>query len=174
MIRYYLPLFVFIAISVALLAGLSLEPSRIPSPYINKPAPNFQLNRLDAPTEQKSTADFLGRVWLLNVWASWCVACLQEHPILNRFLKDKVTLIGLNYKDDRQDAQQWLAKWGNPYLLSLSDKSGKTGLDWGVYGVPETFVIDKQGIIRYKYIGPLGRQDIKEIILPLVRTLQAE
>ena len=108
----------------------------------------------------------------MSLWASWCAACLEEHPLLHQFLKDEVKLVGLNYKDETSAAQQWLKKWGDPYALSLYDETGLAGLDWGVYGVPETFVIDRRGVVQYKHIGPLREQDITETLLPLIRTLR--
>lgn len=173
MIRYFLPLAVFILLTIALVVGLKLDPRRVPSPFIGKPAPSFTLSRLGTPEQFVSDKDFLGEIWLLNVWASWCAGCLEEHPLLMEFLRGKVKMVGLNYKDDDDAAQQWLTRWGDPYNFSLSDASGRVGLDWGVYGVPETFVIDEEGIVRYKHIGPLRREDVKETLLPLVRELQA-
>ena len=115
-----------------------------------------------------------GKVWLLNVWASWCVSCREEHPILVELSKSNaVPIVGLNYKDQRDDALQWLDKFGNPYNLSVSDTNGRVGIDFGVYGVPETFVIDKAGVIRYKQIGPVTPQALEQTIMPLVRKLQA-
>ncbi|MGH8719942.1 MAG: DsbE family thiol:disulfide interchange protein, partial [Burkholderiales bacterium] len=111
-------------------------------------------------------------VWLLNVWASWCVSCRDEHPLLLRLAKD-LKIVGLNYKDQRADALAWLKRFGDPYVLSVSDVEGKTGIDYGVYGVPETYVIDPQGVIRYKHIGPITEEAIDNQILPLVKKLDA-
>jgi cytochrome c biogenesis protein CcmG/thiol:disulfide interchange protein DsbE len=130
---------------------------------------------LSAASEQKSfsPADMRGQVWLFNVWASWCVSCREEHPLLVELARaGTVPVIGLNYKDQTPDALQWLAQHGNPYLLSAVDANGNIGIDYGVYGVPETFVIDKQGVIRYKQIGPITPQALQEKILPLVAQLQ--
>ena len=172
--RYLLPLLVFIVLVGFLAVGLTLKPREVPSPLIDKPAPAFSLPLLDAPAQSLSAQDLRGKVWLLNVWASWCVACRQEHPLLVEMSKTgAVPIYGLNYKDKRPDALQWLENFGNPYLQSISDTAGLVGIDYGVYGVPETFVIDKAGVIRHKQIGPVTPQALEQKILPLVRKLQA-
>ena len=172
--RYLLPLAVFVVMLGFLVVGLSLKPHEIPSPLIDKPAPAFSLPTLDAPQQNLSAQDLRGKVWILNVWASWCVACRIEHPLLVEFSKTGVVPIyGLNYKDKREDAIAWLDKFGNPYTRSLSDTEGLVGIDFGVYGVPETFVIDKNGIIRLKQIGPVTPEVLRDEILPLVRKLGA-
>ncbi len=172
--RYLLPLVVFVVMLAFLVVGLSLKPHEIPSPLIDKPAPAFSLPTLDAPQQNLSAQDLRGKVWILNVWASWCVACRIEHPLLVEFSKTGVVPIyGLNYKDKREDATAWLNKFGNPYTRSLSDTEGLVGIDFGVYGVPETFVIDKNGIIRLKQIGPVTPEVLHDEILPLVRKLGA-
>ncbi len=172
--RYLLPLVVFVVMLAFLVVGLSLKPHEIPSPLIDKPAPAFSLPTLDAPQQNLSAQDLRGKVWILNVWASWCVACRIEHPLLVEFSKTGVVPIyGLNYKDKREDATAWLNKFGNPYTRSLSDTEGLVGIDFGVYGVPETFVIDKNGIIRLKQIGPVTPEVLRDEILPLVRKLGA-
>ena len=171
--RYLLPLLVFIALVGFLAVGLKRDPHSIPSPLIDKAAPAFSLPRLDAPTERLSATDLRGQVWLLNVWASWCVACRQEHPLLVELSKTGlVKMYGLNYKDKRDDALGWLQRLGNPYLQSLSDTEGLVGIDYGVYGVPETFVIDKQGVIRHKHIGPVTEEALRDTLLPLVAKLE--
>lgn len=175
MMRFLAPLGLFIVLVVFLGIGLTLNPREVPSPFIDKPAPTFQVPQLSAGAEQKnfSPADMRGQVWLFNVWASWCVSCRQEHPLLVELARaGTVPVIGLNYKDQTPDALQWLAQHGNPYLLSAVDANGNIGIDYGVYGVPETFVIDKQGVIRYKQIGPITPQALQEKILPLVAQLQ--
>jgi len=170
--RYLLPLILFAVLLGFLAVGLKLDPRELPSPLIDKPAPAFSLPLLDAPEKQLALQDLRGQVWLLNVWASWCVACQQEHPLLVEFAKTgAVPVYGLNYKDKRDAAQGWLAKYGNPYTQSLSDTEGLVGIDYGVYGVPETFVIDKAGVIRYKQIGPITPDALRDKILPLVRKL---
>lgn len=175
MLKYLLPLVIFVVMAYFLAVGLKLKPSEIPSPLIGKPAPVFSAARLDNPAQQLATADLQGQVWLFNVWASWCVSCRQEHEVLNQFAQQKaVTLIGLNYKDDPTAAKNWLQQLGNPYDISIMDQDGRIGIDWGVYGVPETFVVDKKGVIRYKFTGPVGVDDIEGKILPLVAQLQAE
>ncbi len=172
--RHLLPLVVFVVMLGFLVVGLSLKPHEIPSPLIDKPAPAFSLPTLDAPQQNLSAQDLRGKVWILNVWASWCVACRIEHPLLVEFSKTGVVPIyGLNYKDKREDAIAWLNKFGNPYTRSLSDTEGLVGIDFGVYGVPETFVIDKNGIIRLKQIGPVTPEVLRDEILPLVRKLGA-
>jgi len=172
--RYLLPLLVFVVLLGFLAAGLSLKPREVPSPLIDKPAPAFSLPVLATPDKQLSLQDMRGKVWLLNVWASWCVACRVEHPLLVELSRTgQVPIYGLNYKDKRDDALGWLAKFGNPYVASLSDTEGLVGIDYGVYGVPETFVIDKSGTIRMKHIGPVTPEVLRDHILPLVKRLEA-
>ena len=170
--RYLLPLGVFIVLAGFLAVGLRLDPREVPSPLVGKPAPAFTLPLLDAPGQTLSTQDLRGKVWLLNVWASWCVACRHEHPLLVELAKSGVVPIyGLNYKDERADAMKWLGQFGNPYTASISDTAGRVGIDFGVYGVPETFVIDKAGVIRHKVIGPITPDALRDEILPLVKKL---
>ena len=172
--RFLLPAIVFALLVGFLAVGLTLNPREVPSPLIDKPAPAFSLPRLDAPEQQLGVADLKGKVWLLNVWASWCVACRQEHPLLVDLSgTGQVPVYGLNYKDKREDALAWLQRFGNPYVASISDTQGLVGIDYGVYGVPETFVIDKQGVIRMKHIGPVTPQVLRDTILPLVNKLNA-
>ena len=169
-----IPLLIFMVLLGFLGVGLSLKPREIPSPLINKPAPDFSLPTLDAPELKMSTQDLRGKVWILNVWASWCVACRIEHPLLVEFAKTGAAPVyGLNYKDKRDDAIRWLGKFGNPYTRSLSDTEGLVGIDFGVYGGPETFVIDKTGVIRMKHIGPLTPEVLRDDIVPLLRKLGA-
>ena len=159
---------------VALLGyGLTLNPRDVPSPLIGKPAPAFELPQLYEQQKTFSNRDMAGKVWLLNVWASWCVSCRQEHPLLVEFARTNVVPIyGLNYKDTPNDALAWLGQLGDPYTSSVEDRDGRVGIDYGVYGVPETFVIDKVGVIRYKQIGPITPDALKNKILPLVKALQ--
>ena len=172
--KYLLPLAAFGVLLVFLGLGLTLNPREVPSPLIDRPAPSFSLPQLDEPQRVLAPADLQGRVWLLNVWASWCVACRQEHPVLVEFSRTgKVPIYGLNYKDQRADALTWLGRFGNPYRASISDSDGRVGIDYGVYGVPETFVIDKQGVIRYKQVGPITQEILNRKILPLLRQLGA-
>ena len=172
--RYLLPLAVFLVMAGFLAVGLNRDPREVPSPLIDKPAPAFKLPRLDAPEQMISTQDLRGQVWLLNVWASWCVACRQEHPLLVDLARaGTVKVYGLNYKDKREDAIGMLRKTGDPYVKSVSDTEGLVGIDYGVYGVPETFVIDKQGVIRYKQIGPITPEALRDTLLPLIQKLEA-
>ncbi|MBC7436174.1 MAG: DsbE family thiol:disulfide interchange protein [Bdellovibrionales bacterium] len=171
--RYLIPLLVFILMLGFLAAGLKLNPREVPSPLIDKPAPDFRLPTLAVPGQYISAQDLRGKVWMLNVWASWCVACRVEHPVLVDFAKTgAVPIYGLNYKDKREDAIRWLGNFGNPYLHSLSDTEGLVGIDFGVYGVPETFVIDGQGVIRLKHIGPVTPEALRDTILPLIGRLR--
>ncbi len=171
--RYLLPLLVFVVMAGFLAIGLKLDPREVPSPLIGKPAPAFDLPQLATPDQRLAAKDLRGQVWLLNVWASWCVACRQEHPLLVELSKSgQVKLYGLNYKDKREDALRWLANYGDPYLKSISDTDGLVGIDYGVYGVPETFVIDKQGVIRYKQIGPVTAEALRDTLMPLVAKLE--
>ena len=171
--KRFLPLGIFLVLAVFLAVGLGLNPREVPSPLIDKEAPAFRLPQLRDPGLTLGTDDLKGKVWMLNVWASWCVACLDEHPILVEFSKRNVLPIyGLNYKDKREDALAWLGKHGNPYTMSIQDGDGRVGIDYGVYGVPETYVIDRNGIIRYKRIGPVTVQILQEKILPLLKKLQ--
>ncbi len=173
--RYLLPLAVFALLLGFLTVGLRLDPREVPSPLVGRPAPAFDLPLLDAPQRRLSPRDLHGQVWLLNVWASWCVACRQEHPLLVEFAKTAtVPIYGLNYKDQRDAALDWLNRFGNPYTQSLSDSEGLAGIDYGVYGVPETFVIDKAGVIRHKQIGPVTPEALRDTLLPLLKKLQDE
>ncbi|VAX07278.1 Cytochrome c-type biogenesis protein CcmG/DsbE, thiol:disulfide oxidoreductase [hydrothermal vent metagenome] len=176
MARFLIPLALFIALAIFLGIGLTRDPKLVPSPLIDKPAPAFEISRLYQPENKFSDKDFIGKVSILNVWASWCGACRQEHPFLMKLAKEKaITIYGLNYKDTREDAKRWLMEYGgNPYNVVGYDDTGRTGMDWGVYGVPETFVIDKKGVVRYKYVGPLHPQVWQDQLLPLIQKLQAE
>ena len=194
--RFLWPLIGFLALAGLLAVGLGLNPREVPSPLVGKPAPAFSLPVLEtAPSpggRNFSPAELRGKVWLLNVWASWCVSCREEHPVLVEMAKNPaVTLVGLNHKEVRGDgafdmdkisaddekklaverAGQWLKRYGNPYALSVLDLDGRVGIDYGVYGVPETYVIDKSGVIRFKHIGPISRDVFAAKILPLVQEL---
>ena len=172
--RYLIPLAIFVILAGFLAVGLKLNPREVPSPLIDKVAPAFTLQRLEQPDVEVSAADMKGQVWVLNVWASWCVPCLAEHPLVTQMAKSGgVRVVGLNYKDKPEDATRWLARHGNPYTLIAADREGRVGIDYGVYGVPETFVIDKAGIIRFKQIGPITPQALEEQILPLIQKLNA-
>jgi cytochrome c biogenesis protein CcmG/thiol:disulfide interchange protein DsbE len=169
--RLWLPLG-FIALVALLGIGLKLNPREVPSPLIGKPAPHFDLPLLHEPDKRFSQKDMLGAVWVLNVWASWCPPCLQEHPVVTELSK-QVAVIGLNYKDAREDALPWLKRNGDPYRLSVYDAAGKIAIDYGVYGVPETYVIDQRGVIRYKHIGPLTPEIARKKLEPLVKELRS-
>jgi len=172
-LRWAIPLAIFIVLVAFLWVGLGRDPRQVPSPLIDKPAPAFRLSKLQTPDETLASGDLRGTVWLLNVWASWCVSCRVEHPLLVQLAQQNVVPVyGLDYKDQPDDGRAWLAQHGNPYTASIVDRDGRVGIDYGVYGVPETFVIDKTGIIRYKQIGPLTEEVLQGRILPLVRELQ--
>jgi len=174
-LKFILPLVAFAVLVALLFAGLSNDPRRVPSPLVNKPAPAFELPRLSEPGVTFSPKMLLGKVWALNIWASWCSGCRAEHPVLNELARqDIISLVGFDYKDTNDQAQAWLDQLGNPYRLVVTDQKGLVGFDYGVYGVPETFFIDKKGIIRYKHIGPISYKDLSEIIIPLIKELQAE
>jgi cytochrome c biogenesis protein CcmG, thiol:disulfide interchange protein DsbE len=171
--KLLIPLALFGVLLAFLLVGLGLNPREVPSPLIGKPAPAFELARLHQPERKLGPADLKGQVWLLNVWASWCVSCRIEHPLLVELGKQKlVPIVGLNYKDKPDEGIAWLKQHGNPYDVSVVDRDGRVGIDWGVYGVPETFVVDKAGVIRLKHIGPIDAAALEKRILPLVRELQ--
>lgn len=170
--KFLWPLIGFVALLVLLAVGLNLDPREVPSPLVGKPAPDFTLPQLQSPNQQFSPKDMKGKVWLLNVWASWCVSCREEHPILVELARSgQVPVIGMDYKDQNPDALAWLKDRGDPYQLTAVDKDGRVGINYGVYGVPETYVIDKQGMIRYKQIGPVTPEALEKKILPLVKEL---
>lgn len=168
-----LPLIIFLLLVGLLGKGLFLNPTELPSPLVGKPAPAFTAPVLGQAGQQFSTEDMKGQVWLLNAWASWCVACREEHPLLVQMHKFGIPLYGLAYKDTEEDALKVLETMGNPYIISADDADGRIGIDYGVYGVPETYLIDKQGIIRYKQIGPITPKDLEEKIIPLLKELTA-
>lgn len=173
MTRFLLPFAVFLAIGIALMAGLRRNPGELPSALIGKPAPAFELPVLEADGRTVRASDLRGKVWMLNVWASWCGPCQLEHPLLVDFAaRTKVPVVGLNYKDKPEAARAWLQRLGNPYSATLVDSQGRTGIDFGVYGVPETFVIDREGIVRYRQAGPLTREALEQRVLPLLRQLE--
>ncbi len=193
--RFVWPLIAFIGLAVLLAVGLRLNPRDVPSPLVGKPAPQFSLEKIaapGAPAQMFSPHEMRGKVWLLNVWSTWCVSCRQEHPVLVDMAKrSALTLVGLNYKEVRGDAAfdidkiapererqlaleratNWLRRHGDPYLLSALDLDGRVGIDYGVYGVPETYVIDKAGLIRMKHTGPVTPEIVSGKILPLVAEL---
>ncbi|MDD3518106.1 MAG: DsbE family thiol:disulfide interchange protein [Chromatiales bacterium] len=170
---FLIPLAVFLLLVGFFLRGLNLNPREVPSPLVGKPAPAFALPVL-ADVDQKFTPEEMkGQVWMLNVWASWCVSCRQEHPLLMDLAhSNKIAIYGLNYKDRLQDARMHLQRHGDPFVLTAVDADGRVGIDYGVYGTPETYVIDREGVIRYKQIGPLTPDKLEQTILPLIRELQ--
>ena len=191
--KFLVPPLLFFGLAGFLAFGLTLNPREVPSPLIDKPAPNFKLARIDDPASTFALEEMRGQVWLLNVWASWCVACRQEHPLLVRMARQKlVPVVGLNYKEVRGDgalnvrgmaleaetalaverARGWLSDHGDPYVLSVLDIDGRVGIDFGVYGVPETFLIDAEGRIRYKHIGPITPDSLQQVIMPKVEELR--
>ena len=171
--RLLIPLGIFIVLVGFLAIGLKLDPREVPSPLIGKPAPDFKLALLSDPAGHLSPADLRGKVWLFNVWASWCASCRQEHELLLDLSRQgSVPIYGMDYKDQPGDAQAVLNRYGNPYVETVVDLDGRTGINYGVYGVPETYLIDKNGIIRYKHTGPLTRDSLDKKILPLVKELQ--
>ncbi|HVZ43690.1 MAG TPA: DsbE family thiol:disulfide interchange protein [Ramlibacter sp.] len=172
--RVWIPLAVFAVLVAFLAVGLTRDPREVPSPLVGKPAPMFDTLRLHtASGERFSPRDMRGQVWLLNVWASWCVSCRAEHPVLMALAKSgRVKLVGLDYKDAPEKGRDWLQRFGNPYMLSATDPDGRIGIDYGVYGVPETFVIDRNGVIRHKVIGPVTDEVLVQKVLPLVKELE--
>ena len=175
MLRYLIPLGLFLALALFLAIGLTRDPHTLQSVLINKPAPAFRLPDLKNPGQTVSNEDMRGKVWLLNVWASWCIACRDEHPWLIKYAQSGVVPIyGLNYKDRREDAIAWLAELGDPYVASAVDLEGRTGIDYGVYGAPETYVIDKAGMVRLKHVGPITPDVWSKTILPLVQELNRQ
>jgi cytochrome c biogenesis protein CcmG/thiol:disulfide interchange protein DsbE len=172
MSKYGIPLAIFVVLLIFLAIGLGHDPHEVPSPLINKPAPAFQLPQLQDPGKSFSAADMRGKVWLLNVWATWCMPCREEHPLLVELSRSgAVPIYGLDYKDKREDALSLLSEMGNPYVLCASDADGRVAIDYGVYGVPETYVIDREGVIRFKQVGPLTTEAIQNTVLPLVKDL---
>jgi cytochrome c biogenesis protein CcmG/thiol:disulfide interchange protein DsbE len=187
--KFLIPLGLFLGLVVFLAVGLKLDPREIPSPLVNKPAPEFSLPTLEGDATF-SPKDMLGQVWMFNVWATWCVACREEHPVLVALArKNNLPIVGLSYKeiqpqdpaakasDDvklqvaRERSLVWLKRHGNPYVTSVMDLDGRVGINYGVYGVPETYIIDKQGVIRYKRVGVVTPQLLADKILPLIEVL---
>ena len=171
--KRFLPLIIFACLCVFLVIGLQLNPKDVPSPLIGKAAPQFSQPILNQTSQEFSPEQMRGKIWLLNVWASWCVSCREEHPLLNELAKQQtIPIIGLNYKDQDDAAKEWLAKMGDPYQLSIVDRSGNVGINYGVYGVPETFLINSQGIIVHKFTGPLTPTLIQKELLPMLAKLK--
>jgi cytochrome c biogenesis protein CcmG/thiol:disulfide interchange protein DsbE len=173
--RFLIPLGLFLLLAVFLYHGLFLNPRDLDSTLLDKPAPAFQLAKVKQPEQQFSSEDLKGQVTMLNVWASWCVSCRQEHPLFMELAqRQTVPIYGLNWKDQLPDAQAWLQQFGDPYLASAFDTTGRTGIDYGVTGTPETFIVDKQGRIRYKYTGPITWDAFEKKLFPLIEKLRAE
>ena len=173
-LRYLIPLAAFLVLTGFLFKGLWMDPHIVPSPLIDKPAPAFRLTQVADPAKSISRDDLLGKVWVLNVWASWCATCHEEHPLLVDLSKTGlVPIYGLVYKDTRADALKLLDQQGNPYVAALFDPDGRVGIDYGVYAVPETYVIDKTGTVRFKQIGPITPEVLHDKIVPLIRKLNA-
>ncbi|MCF7980853.1 MAG: DsbE family thiol:disulfide interchange protein [Pseudomonadales bacterium] len=174
-LKLFVPLIIFIALGSLLLKGLELDPNEMPSALIDKSLPEFRLPSLENPEAMLGRKDLLGQVALVNVWATWCPSCRVEHPYLLQITEqEKIPIYGIDYKDVREDAQQWLRKLGNPYVANVFDEQGKLGIDLGVFGAPETYLIDQKGVIRYKHIGVVDDQVWLKHLKPLVEQLRAE
>ena len=170
--KFAIPLGIFLLMIALLGLGLQLDPKKVPSPLIDKPAPAFSLPVLHQPQLSLTEKDMLGQVWLLNVWASWCVSCRAEHKVITHLAGlNLAPVIGLNYKDEPDAARGWLQQFGDPYLASVSDRSGDVGINWGVYGVPETFIVGADGQIKYKHIGPVTMESLEAEVIPKLKQL---
>lgn len=169
--RYLIPVVLIAGLIVLFARGLELDPQKVPSPFIGQPVPAFDLPQLADATQRINEASLQGEISLFNVWATWCGGCRAEHDVLLDLARAGIPIIGLNWKDDRDKAQQWLKQLGDPYRAVAFDDVGQTAINWGVYGAPETFLIDRQGIIRHKFIGPLTRDIVKNELVPLLREL---
>jgi cytochrome c biogenesis protein CcmG, thiol:disulfide interchange protein DsbE len=173
MLRYLIPVGLFTALVAFFFVGLGRDKETLPSPLIGKPAPQFSLPRLGDPAQRVSSSDFTGRPYLLNVWATWCVGCRQEHEALLQIAsRGEVPIVGLNWKDDMQLAQQWLQQLGNPYVATAFDQEGRVAIDWGVYGAPETFLVDATGNVVHKHISPMTIEIWEREFLPLLAQTQ--
>ncbi|MFM1782481.1 MAG: hypothetical protein RIS14_234 [Pseudomonadota bacterium] len=168
-----LPLLAFIALALLLFVGVRMnsgkDNSAIPSPLLGKAAPEMLLPELVLPESHLGIADLKGKAYVLNVWGSWCVSCRVEHPVITELAQSGTMVVGYNYKDSPEDAARWLARYGNPFALVVQDRDGQAALDWGIYGAPETFVIDAAGVVRFKHIGPLTPEIVQEKILPVLQ-----
>ena len=173
MMQRFMPLIIFGLLVVMLAVGLTLNPRLVPSPLIGKPVPVFELPLLNKEGVF-SDKDLKGQITLVNVWASWCFACRQEHEVVKQLSRSGMRIVGLNYKDKKQDAQQWLARLGNPYEVVAADVDGRVGIDWGVYGAPETFLVDQQGIIRHKVIGPVSDKENYEALMRAIKNISGK
>lgn len=172
-VRAFIPLAIFFVLVVLMAIGLTKDPKKVESPLIGKSIPSFKLNTVKDEKRFLTHKELMGKVSLVNVWGSWCPSCRQEHPVLVEYAKtSKTPIYGLNWKDKRADAIRWLNYFGDPYVLSFYDPDNKVGLDWGVYGAPETFIVDQKGIIRYKHTGPVTPGILKDRIIPLIQKLE--
>lgn len=177
MIKRLLPLLAFALLAVLLGLGVlrnsGKDTSAIPSPLVGKPAPAFSLPVLGEPGRLVSNDDLRGEPYLLNVWGSWCPACRDEHPVITELAQSgRIKVVGYDYKDEPEDAQRWLQQFGNPYSLVIADYDGRAALDWGIYGAPETFLVDAQGVIRWKFVGPITPEVVQQQLLPALETLE--
>ena len=169
-----IPLAIFLGMAVFLFRGLYLQPDRLPSALLDKPFPAFNLPDLDKPGQNLTQDDLKGRPALVNVWATWCPSCRYEHPVLNQLAEAGVVIYGINYKDQREPALKWLRDLHNPYALNIEDSKGSLGLDLGVYGAPETFIIDANGVIRHKFVGTIDERVWREQLAPIYQSLVDE
>jgi cytochrome c biogenesis protein CcmG/thiol:disulfide interchange protein DsbE len=167
---YLIPVIVFAAVGIGLAVGLTRDPGTLPSALLDRPVPAFELPALEGG-DGLSSADLKGRVSLVNVFASWCVPCRIEHPVLMRLAQEGVPIFGINYKDPPDQAQAWLAELGDPFEKIGADRNGRVGIEWGVYGVPETFVVDAEGRIRHRHVGPIQARDLERTLLPILAEL---
>lgn len=177
MIKRLIPLLAFAALAVLLGVGVMMnsgkDTSAIPSPLVGKMAPDFALPVLDEPDRIITRDDLLGEPYLLNVWGSWCPACRDEHPVITELAESgRIRVIGYDYKDEADDARRWLQQFGNPYALVITDVEGRAALDWGIYGAPESFLVDAQGLIRWKFVGPLTPEVVQTQLLPVLESLE--
>ncbi len=166
-LKLFVPLIIFVVLAVFLWRGLSLDPNHLPSALIDKPVPAFSLPDLHDPERLVTELEFAGEPYLINVWATWCPSCRVEHPFLNKLAEQGIKIVGLNYKDEDQPAREWLKNFEDPYHTTIVDKDGRLGLDLGVYGAPETFVVDATGIIRYKHVGVVDERVWRSTIAPI-------
>jgi cytochrome c biogenesis protein CcmG, thiol:disulfide interchange protein DsbE len=170
MLRFIIPIGLFAALAVFLFIGLSRDKETLPSPLIGKPAPQFELQRVEDPSQKISSREFAGKPYVVNIWGSWCFACREEHPVLMEIARrNEVPLVGLNWKDELPLAQQWLQQYGNPYVTTAFDPKGDVGIDYGAYGAPETYLVDARGIIVYKYVSPVTIDVWEREFLPRIK-----
>ncbi len=170
--KLFLPLGIFAVLALLFWQGLSLDPTYMPSALIDRPVPQFSLSTIENPDRMVSQAELKGKVSLVNVWATWCITCKAEHAELLAISRTGIPIYGINYKDDRQQAEKWLAKLGNPYVFNLADEDGRLGLDLGVYGAPETYIVDANGVIRYRHVGQITASEWETVLKPIVEQLQ--